>query len=95
MHRREVDRLDPRRAHWAVAVEAPTRDWVASPGCRAHARFLIDGERMAPSTIEFEHFDSRAECLQWIMRNRAELNRTLPGAQVRPVPLARWLLGLE
>jgi hypothetical protein len=94
MHRKEVDRLDPRQPHWAAAVEAPTRDWVAAPGCRAHARFLVDGVRLAPSRMEFEHFDSRAECLQWIMAHRHALNDRMPGATVRPVKLASWLLGL-
>jgi len=95
MERREVDRLDPRRPHWVAAVQAPMRDWVAAPGCRAHARFLVDGESKAPSLTRFEHFDSRAECLQWILSNRRELNAHMPGAHVRPVPLAKWLLGLE
>ena len=43
MHRKEVDGLDPRQPHWVAAVEAPTRDWCAAPGCRAHAHFLVDG----------------------------------------------------
>jgi hypothetical protein len=29
------------------------------------------------------------------MRNRADLNRTLPQARVKAVALDRWLLGLE
>ena len=29
MHRSQVDSLDPRRPHWAAAVEAPSRDWIA------------------------------------------------------------------
>ncbi len=94
MNRAEVDRLDPRRPHWAVAVEAPVRDWAAAPGCRAHARFLIDGVSLAPSRTRFERFDSRADCLVWIMANRRELAEHMPGARVRPVPLAKWLLGL-
>ena len=94
MQRSEVDRLDPRLPHWAVAVEAPKRDWAAVPGCRAHARFLVEGLKMAPSTVEFEHFDSRAECLEWIMAHRRELSDHMPGATVRPVLLAKWLLGL-
>ena len=93
MLRSEVDSLDPRVAHWVVAVEAPTRNWSAAPGCRAHARFLVD-ERLAPSTRQFERFDSRSECLQWIMMHRSALNVHLPGAAVRPVKLASWLLGL-
>ena len=94
MRRSQVDNLDPSRPHWAAAVEAPMRDWVAVPGCRAHARFLVDGDSKAPSRTRFEHFDSRAECLAWIMANRRALAEHMPGAAVRPVPLARWLLGL-
>ncbi|WP_116089991.1 hypothetical protein [Sphingomonas crusticola] len=94
MQLNHVDALDPRRLHWAAAVEAPTRDWVAAPGCRRHARFLVDGERMAPSLAEFELFASRAECLAWIMANRRELTDHMPGAKIHPVPLAGWLLGL-
>ena len=94
MLRSEVDRLDSRLPHWAIAVEAPTRNWTAAPGCRAHARFLVDGDRLAPSSTSFEHFDSRADCLHWIMAHRVELNDRMPGATVRPVKLASWLLGL-
>jgi hypothetical protein len=94
MLRTDVNGLDPRSPHWAVAVEAPIRDWVAAPGCRAHARFLVDGERLGPSRTCFERFDSKGECLQWIMAHRRELSDHMPGATVRPVPLARWLLGL-
>jgi hypothetical protein len=94
MHRREVEALDPRIPHWAAAVEAPSRDWAAVPGCRAHARFLIDGESKTPSVIRFEVFNSRAECLAWIMANRRELSARMPGANIHPVLLADWLLGL-
>ncbi len=94
MLRSEVDCLDPRQAHWAASVEAPMRDWVAAPGCRAHARFLVDGETLTPSLRRFERFDSRSDCLQWIMANRRVLAEHMPGAVIRPVPLARWLLGL-
>lgn len=94
MERREVDRLDSRTPHWAAAVEAPMRDWIAAPGCRAHARFLVDGQSLGPSRSRFEHFDSRADCLEWIMAHRRELAEHMPGATIRPVPLAKWLLGL-
>jgi hypothetical protein len=40
-------------------------------------------------------FASRSECLEWIMAHRSDLTRTLPDAQVRPVNLARWMLGLD
>ena len=95
MHRSQVDSLDPGKAHWAAAVEAPNRDWSAARGCRAHARFLVDGESKAPSLTCFELFDSRADCLAWMMVNRRELSDHMPGAQIHPVPLASWLLGLS
>lgn len=94
MQRDQVEGLDARRTHWAAAGAAPRRDWVAMRGCRAHARFLIDGRSKAPSITEFEVFDSRAECLAWIMANRRELSEHMPGAAIRAVPLASWLLGL-
>ncbi|MBU3076759.1 hypothetical protein [Sphingomonas quercus] len=94
MHRRDVEALDPCKAHWAVAVEAPDRDWVAAPGCRSHARFLVDGETKAPSRESFALFESRAQCLAWIMANRRELSEHMPGATIHPVSLASWLLGL-
>ena len=95
MHRNQVDGLDPRRPHWAAAVEAPTRDWTAARGCRPHARFLVDPETMAPSRESFARFDSRADCLAWIMANRRELSEHMPGGKIHAVPLASWLLGLE
>ena len=94
MQRGQVDALDPRRPHWAAAVEAPSRDWIAARGCRPHARFLVDGQSKAPSLVQFELFDSRADCLAWIMANRRELSEHMPGATIHPVPLASWLLGL-
>ncbi|PZN92874.1 MAG: hypothetical protein DCF31_14535 [Alphaproteobacteria bacterium] len=95
MQRNQVNGLDPSKPHWVAAVEAPSRDWSAVPGCRAHARFLVDGESKAPSLSQFELFDSRAECLAWIMANRRELSDHMPGAKIHPVPLADWLLGLS
>ena len=94
MDRNQVDGLDPCRPHWAAAVEAPSRDWIAARGCRAHARFLVDGASKAPSRDQFALFDSRADCLAWIMANRRELSDHMPGATLHPVPLANWLLGL-
>lgn len=94
MHRSALGSLDPREPHWVVAVEAPHRNWVAAPGCRAHARFLVDDASLTPSRERFGLFDSRADCLRWIMAHRGALNAQLPGATVHPVPLADWLLGL-
>lgn len=93
MKRAEVDLLDARQQHWVAAVEAPCRNWAAVPGCRSHARYLVDKD-MTPSVSRFERFDSRGDCLQWIMAHRVQLTAQLPGATVRPVPLANWLLGL-
>jgi hypothetical protein len=56
---------------------------------------MVDGRTLRPSRDEFEAFESELHCLSWIMRNRAQLNRTLPQARVRAVALDRWLLGLE
>jgi hypothetical protein len=95
MLRSQVEALDARKRHWAAAVEAPTRDWVAAPGCRRHARFLVDEESMAPSRERFIRFDSRAECLAWIMAHRRELNEHMPGGKIHAVLLTHWLLGLE
>ncbi|KAB7647832.1 hypothetical protein [Polymorphobacter fuscus] len=94
MLKSEVNALDPRRPHWVLAVEAPGRNWCAAPGCRAHARFLVDEISKAPSRSRFAVFGSRAECLTWVMAHRLELNAHMPGARMRPVPLADWLLGL-
>ena len=95
MHRCDIERLDSRRTYWVPAVVAPHRDWSASPGCRSGARFMVDRRTLTPSREEFVAFNSQLSCLRWIMRNRCQLNRRLPGARIRAVPLGRWLLGLE
>ena len=95
MRRHEVEGLDACRTYWVPAVVAPCRDWSAAPGCRRGARFVVDLKTMHASRDSFSPFESRAGCLDWIMRHRAELNRELPGATVRAVMLDRWLLGLE
>ena len=95
MHRCDVEALDPTRIYWVPAVVSPRRDWAAAPGCRRGARFVVDGRTFRPSRDEFETFDSQLSCLSWIMAHRTDLNRTLPGATIRAVPLDRWLLGLD
>jgi len=95
MHRSEVHRLDPTRQYWVPAVVAPERDWEGSPGCTRGARFMVEGRTLRASRDEFETFESELHCLRWIMKNRSQLNRTLPHARVRAVALDRWLLGLE
>jgi hypothetical protein len=95
MHLRDVEGLDPTRTYWVPAVVSPRRDWQAVPGCRKGARYMVDRETLKASRGEFGTFESELGCLQWIMQNRASLNRTLPGATVRPVKLDRWLLGLD
>ena len=87
--------LDPRRPHWVPSVVAPARDWPGMPGCRRGARFLIHRRSFRPARAEFAVFDSRAECLRWIMQHRTELNRNAPDARIVPVDLARWMLGLD
>ncbi len=95
MHRKDIDKLDHARAYWVPAVVSPRRDWPGAPGCRRGARFLVNGETLCASRQEFDAFDSRSNCLQWIMRHRAELNHSLPDAPIRAVRLDRWLLGLD
>ena len=95
MHRSEVESLDATRKYWVPAVVAPHRDWAAAPGCRSGARFLVDRQSFRANRETFPAFDSQPECLRWIMKNRVYLNRALPQARVRAVPLDRWLLGLE
>jgi hypothetical protein len=56
---------------------------------------MVDRRTFRASRDQFSAFGSQLSCLRWIMRNRSLLNRTLPGARVRAVPLDRWLLGLE
>jgi hypothetical protein len=95
VHRREVEGLDPTRTWWVPSVVSPRRDWAGAPGCRKGARFLVEGGSFRASREQFEAFDSRGLCLDWIMHHRAELGRTLPGVTAKPVPLDRWLLGLD
>lgn len=95
MHRRQVDGLDPKRAWWALAVVAPERDWPAAPGCRKGARFLVAADPVRASLEEFAPFESRLDCLNWVMSHRPALAERLPGVSPRPVRLDRWLLGLE
>ena len=87
--------LDPTRPHWVPAVVAPIRDWHGRPGCRRGARFLISELELRPAYSDFPAFDSRADCLRWIMAHRMELVRNAPEAPVVPVDLARWMLGLD
>ncbi|MEA3041265.1 MAG: hypothetical protein QOC65_754 [Sphingomonadales bacterium] len=94
MHRCDVDQLDPTRTYWVPAVVSPRRDWEGAPGCRRGARFMVDTKTLRPTRDEFNSFDSRAQCLRWIMAHRAELARNAPGASVVPVDLAQWIVGL-
>jgi hypothetical protein len=90
----EVERLDATRIWWVPAVRAPMRDWPGMPGCRAGARFLIEEYSCRPARDDYPVFESRADCLRWIMAHRMTLVHTAPGADVAPVRLAHWLLGL-
>ncbi len=94
MQAADVDLLDGARIYWVPAVRAPMRDWTGAPGCRRGARFLIDEASLRPARDNYPLFESRGECLRWIMAHRTELVRTAPDAEVAPVDLARWLLGL-
>ena len=95
MRRADVERLDPTRTYWVPCVVAPRRDWPGAPGCRPGARFLVDRRTLRANRDEFAAFGSKLSCLRWILRHRSQLNRSLPNARIRAVPLDRWLLGLD
>ena len=95
MLRRDVGQLDPTRTYWVVAVVSPERNWSGAPGCRRGSRFLVNGDTLRASAQDFTAFDSQSDCLRWVMAHRADLNRSMPAAKPKPVPLAQWLLGLD
>ncbi|MBX3562364.1 MAG: hypothetical protein KF780_11195 [Sphingomonas sp.] len=95
MRKADVDLLDGAKTYWVPAVHAPVCDWPGAPGCRRGARFLIDEASLRPARDNYPLFESRGDCLRWIMAHRVELVRTAPDADVTPVDLARWLLGLS
>ena len=95
MRRPELDRLDPRCTYWVPAVVAPVRDWSAAPGCRRGARYLLDPDDCRPTRENVALFSERGECLEWMMARRVQIRAALPGAEVRPVSLARWMLGMD
>lgn len=95
MHVSQIEGLDPTKLYWVPAVVAPQRDWSAAPGCRRGARFMVDRRTLSVSREVFGPFESKAGCLDWIMRHRSRLTQQLPEAPVRAVQLDRWLLGLE
>ena len=95
MRRTDIEGLDATRTWWVLALAAPERDWPPVPGCRRGARYLVDTEALAARRDEFGAFDDRLSCLNWLLAHRAELHRALPGADVRPVRLDRWLLGMD
>ena len=95
MHRCDVDHLGSGRTYWVPTVVSPERNWAGAPGCRRGARYIVNCLTLRASRDEFVPFDSEPGCLRWIMQNRADLNRTLPGARIRAARLDRWLLGLD
>jgi hypothetical protein len=95
MHRRDVDGLQPGQVYWIPAVVSPERDWAGAPGCCRGARYMVDCQTLRVSRDEFDPFESKASCLEWIVHHRLELSRNLPGATVRAVRLDHWLLGWE
>lgn len=94
MDHRDVETLDASRTYWVPAVRAPSRDWPGAPGCRRGARFLIEERSFRPARDNYPVFESRCECLEWILAHRIHLVRTAPGAAVMPTSLAHWMLGL-
>jgi hypothetical protein len=48
---------------------------------------MVNGLTLQASRDEFVLFDSQLSCLRLTMRDRAPLNRKLPGVRIRAVPL--------
>lgn len=86
--------LNPGTAYWVAAVAAPVRNWAGAPGCRRGARFLIDAS-FHPSHERFPAFESRAECLRWIMAHRLAISGHAPDAAITAARLDAWMLGLD
>jgi hypothetical protein len=83
--------LDPSTTYWVPAVEAPMRDWAPAPGCRRGARFLVSADGEMPALSGFPVFDSRAECLRWILSHHG----VIAGARVHAARLDAWILGTD
>lgn len=90
-----VELLDSRKVYWVAAVVAPARGWAGMAGCHKGSRYLLDAASFAPSRANYANFESRSECLAWMMAHRGEIALHAPGATARPVSLSRWLLGLD
>jgi hypothetical protein len=86
--------LHPGRCYWVPAVSAPVRNWAGAPGCRRGARFLLD-QAGHPARRGFPAFESRAECLRWIMAHRLDISDHAPDAPVTAARLDAWMLGLD
>ncbi|MGB3721367.1 MAG: hypothetical protein WA979_00935 [Pacificimonas sp.] len=95
MHQKYLAALDPQHDYWVPAVVAPCRNWAGMQGAHKGSRFLIHRETFEPTREDVLPFRSRANCLQWIMRNRAALSARLSGVEIRAVALDEWLLGLD
>lgn len=87
--------LRPGTAYWVPAVTAPVRDWIGAPGCRRGARFLVDATTLRPAHGHFPAFESRAECLRWIMEHRLAIYGQAPAATITAAPLDAWILGTD
>jgi len=90
----DMTALDPCTVWWVPAVAAPERDWPGAPDCRRGARFLIDAGTFRPGHNHFPAFETRAECLRWIMAHRTEIAQHAPAVHINAVPLAQWMLGV-
>ncbi len=86
--------LRPGTAYWVPATSAPVRNWAGAPGCRRGARFLI-GVSFHPSRERFPAFESRAECLRWIMEHRLAISGYAPDAVITAARLDAWMLGID
>jgi hypothetical protein len=87
--------LHPGTVYWVPAVEAPVRDWAGLIGCHRGSRYLIDAATLRPAYDGFPAFDSRADCLRWIMAHQRAIAEAAPGGHVHAARLDAWMLGLD
>lgn len=91
----DLSALHPGTVYWVPAVEAPERGWAGLPGSHRGSRYLIDAEKLRPGHDGFPAFESRSECLRWIMEHQRAIAEAAPRAHVHAARLDAWMLGLD
>jgi len=91
----DLSALHPGTLYWVPAVEAPERGWAGLPASHRGSRYLIGAETLRPGHDGFPAFESRAECLRWIMTHQRAIAEGAPAGHVHAVRLDAWMLGLD